>query len=317
MKALKYILLIMIILCVFVFLVTISGRKKEEERQTTETTTSTVTTPEAEDNHSSSVTTAPLVEFPSSDGENSESSAIEAGGEPETPDITTTFAPPVETSPGYTGIICAPETNNSEIDNNWAMFLVNQSHRLEGDFDIATTVVEKGADGREFEVDARMADYYLRMSADAKKAGAPIGVASAYRTIAYQKQNFDNNVKRRMDEGMSYEEAYADTAKNVALPGESEHNTGLAMDILSGEHWAFDEGFENTRAFRWLDKHAHEYGFILRYPKDKTGVTQINYEPWHYRFVGVYHATKIKESGMCLEEYIETLNPVPVTPSEQ
>lgn len=310
MKALKYILLILILLCVFVFLVTIPGRKKEEERQQNETTASAVTTPTAgEDNGGAKPDNAET------------SGVIDAGGEPETPDTTTTAptttAPTVDISPDYTGIICAPETDNAEIDNNWAMFLVNQSHRLEGDFDIDTTVVEKGADGREFEVDSRMADYYLRMSADAKKAGAPIGVASAYRTIAYQQKNFDNNVAWRMEQGMTYEEAYADTAKNVALPGESEHNTGLAMDILSGEHWKFDEGFENTRAFRWLDEHAHEYGFILRYPKDKTGVTQINYEPWHYRFVGVYHATRIKESGLCLEEYIETLNPVPVTPSEQ
>lgn len=198
------------------------------------------------------------------------------------------------------------EKEDSNIDNKWAMFLVNKNNPLPLDYDsrIETTMIFES--WREYYLDSRAAVYFEQMLEAAKEDGIDLLVVSAYRTIEYQKQNFDNSVKERVDKGMSYDDAYADTLAEVALPGESEHNAGLALDIMCAEYTGMDDdGFENTDAFRWLDEHAAEYGFILRYPKGKQEVTGIIYEPWHYRFVGVYYANEIKESGLCLEEYFD------------
>ena len=200
----------------------------------------------------------------------------------------------------------AEPEEDENIDNKWAMFLVNSKNPLPSDYDnmIETEIVFE--DWRDYYLDSRAADYLKRMVADAKEDGIDLLVVSAYRTIQYQQENFDRSVQDRMDKGMSYDDAYADTLREVAMPGESEHNAGLALDIMSHEYTSMDDaGFENTEAFKWLDKHAAEYGFILRYPKDKEDVTKIIYEPWHYRFVGVYYANEIKKSGLCLEEYFE------------
>lgn len=193
------------------------------------------------------------------------------------------------------------------IDNKWAMFLVNKNNPLPMDYDsrIETTMIFES--WREYYLDSRAAKYFDDMLNAAKEDGIDLLVVSAYRTIEYQQQNFDNSVQDRIDNrGMTYDEAYADTLAEVALPGESEHNAGLALDIMSEEYTSMDDdGFENTEAFRWLDENAHKFGFILRYPKGKQEITGIIYEPWHYRFVGLYYANEIKESGLCLEEYYE------------
>ena len=207
--------------------------------------------------------------------------------------MTETTAPPVE-------------EEDENIDNKWAMFLVNKKNPLPADYDsrIETKVVFES--WREYFLDVRAAEYLEKMIADAEKDGIDLYVVSAYRTMEYQQQNFDNSVQDRVDRGMSYDDAYADTLAEVMLPGESEHNAGLALDIMVEEYQSMDDdGFEDTEAFAWLDKHAAEYGFILRYPKGKQDITGIIYEPWHYRFVGVYYANEIKKSGLCLEEYYE------------
>lgn len=198
------------------------------------------------------------------------------------------------------------EEEDENIDNKWAMFLVNKKNPLPADYDsrIETKVVFES--WREYFLDVRAAEYLEKMLKDAEKDGIDLYVVSAYRTMEYQQQNFDNSVQDRVDSGMSYDDAYADTLAEVALPGESEHNAGLALDIMVEEYQSMDDdGFEDTEAFAWLDKHAAEYGFILRYPKGKQEITGIIYEPWHYRFVGVYYANEIKKSGLCLEEYYE------------
>ena len=105
-------------------------------------------------------------------------------------------------------------------------------------------------------------------------------------------------------QGKSYEEAYAITKTIRAVPGCSEHNSGLAADIVSVYYQNLDSGFDQTPEYAWLSENAAEYGFILRYPYDKQDVTKIIYEPWHYRYVGVEQAKKIKASGLCLEEYL-------------
>lgn len=194
-----------------------------------------------------------------------------------------------------------------EIDNAWAMFLVNNQNPLPDNYDKKIKVKKVYSNGdRDFEFDERAADYLIDMFAAAKKEGINLTVNSSYRTIEYQQYNFDRSVQQRVNNGMSYEEAVIDTEKEVAYPGKSEHNAGLSADIFSDEYVSFDDdGFKNTKAYAWLMENAADYGFILRYPEEKEAETGIIYEPWHYRFVGVYYAHKVQESGLCLEEYFE------------
>lgn len=198
-------------------------------------------------------------------------------------------------------------SQQDDIDNAWAMFLVNNNNPLPEDYDKRITVKKVYSNGdRDFEFDERAADYLINMFAAAKKDGINLTVNSSYRTIEYQQFNFDRSVQQRVNNGMSYEEAVLDTEKEVAYPGKSEHNAGLSADIFSDEYVSFDDdGFKNTKAYAWLMENAADYGFILRYPEGKEDETGIIYEPWHYRFVGVYYAHKVKESGLCLEEYFE------------
>lgn len=193
------------------------------------------------------------------------------------------------------------------IDNAWAMFLVNNQNPLPDDYDKRITVKKVYSNGdRDFEFDERAADYLINMFAAAKKDGINLTVNSSYRTIEYQQFNFDRSVRQRINNGMSYDEAVLDTEKEVAYPGKSEHNAGLSADIFSDEYVSFDDdGFKNTKAYAWLMENAADYGFILRYPEGKEAETGIIYEPWHYRFVGVYYAHKVQESGLCLEEYFK------------
>ena len=139
------------------------------------------------------------------------------------------------------------------------------------------------------------------------KAAADDGVTlisvSAYRSYNYQNTLYKNRVERcKREEGLDDEAAKKKAATIVAVPGTSEHHLGLAVDINSVE-----TSFENTAAFRWLQKHAADYGFIMRYAEDKQAITKIIYEPWHYRYVGVEHAKAMGELGMCMEEYIDYL----------
>lgn len=212
---------------------------------------------------------------------------------------------PEETTASTVYIEPEPEVK-VDIDNEWALFLVNNQNPLPDNYDsiIDTTLVYTS--WREYYMDSRMADYMIRMIDDAAADGINLEIVSAYRTIEYQQQNFDNSYQQRLDSGMTEEEAYADTAREVALPGKSEHNAGLSADIMSNEYTSMDDdGFKNTEAFAWLSEHAADYGFILRYPEGKYDYTNIIFEPWHYRFVGVYYAHEIKESGLCMEEYFE------------
>ena len=125
-----------------------------------------------------------------------------------------------------------------------------------------------------------------------------VTVTSAYRSYDYQNQLFQNEIALLGSEEKA--------AKNVNPPGSSEHQTGLAVDMHNMS--AASREFGKTIEAKWLADNAHKFGFILRYPADKVDVTGISYEPWHFRFVGRYHATKMYELGMCLEEYIEYIN---------
>ncbi len=137
-------------------------------------------------------------------------------------------------------------------------------------------------------------------------------LVSGYRSYDYQQKIFDRKVNNLIKEGLMYKEAMEKAKKVVAMPGTSEHQTGLAIDLtncdLGKEEDPLIEGFAATAHGIWLEENAHNHGFVLRYPKDKVSITQIIYEPWHYRYVGYYHAEKIKELNICLEEYTLYLN---------
>lgn len=182
----------------------------------------------------------------------------------------------------------------------WYLALVNKDHPMEEDYDLELTELEEG-----YSVDSRIADAAKEMLADAKAAGMKIVICSAYRSVTRQEQIFNDSVKDRLNQGMNYWDAFEDTRLSVAEPGTSEHAMGLALDLVSNQYTELDERQETTKEAQWLTANCHKYGFILRYPPSKTDITRINYEPWHYRYVGVEDATKIMELGITLEEYLE------------
>ncbi|MGN0538905.1 MAG: M15 family metallopeptidase [Candidatus Fimenecus sp.] len=141
----------------------------------------------------------------------------------------------------------------------------------------------------------------------ASDAGVPLQLVSAYRSPDLQDRLFTRSVNSYISQGYSKQEAIKKANYARTFSGTSEHNTGLGFDILQQGNFTLSESFENTAQFKWLSEHAEEYGFILRYRKDKTTQTGIMYEPWHFRYVGVEHAKKINELDMCLEEYIAYL----------
>ncbi len=142
---------------------------------------------------------------------------------------------------------------------------------------------------------------------DAANAGVPLQLVSAYRSIHLQDKLFTRSVNSYISQGYSEADAINKANYSRTFSGTSEHNTGLGFDILEKGNFSLSSSFENTSQFKWLMENAENYGFILRYDKDKVSATGIMYEPWHFRYVGIEHAKKINELGMCLEEYIDYL----------
>ena len=139
-----------------------------------------------------------------------------------------------------------------------------------------------------------------------REAGLDLVVTSGWRSGAYQEQLFEDKVGRVMAEtGLGRAEAEELAAAEVARPGTSEHQLGLAVDIISNAHPELDESWAQTEEAEWLKENCADYGFILRYPPDKSGITGIVWEPWHFRYVGEEAAQYIMENGLCLEEYLE------------
>ena len=153
--------------------------------------------------------------------------------------------------------------------------------------------------GDGYRLETTAADAWHDMQAAAWGDGISLWVISAYRTYERQVELYEQKVAEYESYGYNTEEAKEQAAQWVAVPGTSEHSIGRAIDVCS-----LEESFENSEKFAWLQKHCAEFGFILRFPKDKVDVTGISYEPWHYRYVGVNHAKIIMEEGICLEEYL-------------
>ncbi|MDO4743078.1 MAG: M15 family metallopeptidase [bacterium] len=193
------------------------------------------------------------------------------------------------------------KTNLADDLDKWNLVLVNPKNELSDGYVPPLTNL-KYASRNDAQFDSRAIAALNAMCKDAAKSGVNIYSISAYRSIATQTRLYNNEVAKQKGYGLSDEKARQVAATIVAYPGTSEHNLGLAVDFNSVE-----ETFENTAQFRWLRKNAENYGFVMRYAKEKQNITGIIYEPWHYRYVGIDHAKKMNELNMCLEEYIEYL----------
>ena len=186
------------------------------------------------------------------------------------------------------------------------MVLVNHTQSLPEGYTVTTKECGSStAVNRTLQTEA--ADAFLAMQAAAAKDGVTLWMQSGYRSADYQAGLYERKVQQFLDQGLSRADAEAQAATIVNPPGHSEHSTGLAADLSCPEHTGLDEGFENTEAFRWLCAHAVQYGFILRYPKAAEAVTEITYEPWHWRYVGPENAALIHASGLCLEDAVAVL----------
>lgn len=193
------------------------------------------------------------------------------------------------------------ESSTEKIDRTqWNLMLVNPDTPLPENYEINVKQLDNGQ-----AVDERCYDDLQNMLKDCRSAGLSPVVCSSYRTQEKQQMLFDNQVEKWKNQGYSEDEAKKQAGKLVAVPGTSEHQLGLALDIVDISYQLLEEEQENTPTQKWLLENSWKYGFILRYPKDKTDITKISYEPWHYRYVGKKAAKEIFDAKICLEEYLE------------
>lgn len=188
------------------------------------------------------------------------------------------------------------QSNGDEAE--WHLILVNKWNCIPANYEVELTELSNGQS-----VDKRIYPALQEMFDAARDDGVYPVVVSGYRTAEKQQSLMDNKIAEYRALGYFAEDAIASAEAWVAIPGTSEHQLGIAVDInADGVNSA---GYE---VYDWLEENAHKYGFILRYPADKTEITEVIYEPWHYRYVGVEAATEIRNQGVCLEEYLNTAN---------
>ena len=189
------------------------------------------------------------------------------------------------------------------------MILVNHTNKMPENYTFETAECgSKTAVNKTLQTVACNA--FLELQKAAAAENVTVWMQSGYRSVSYQTNLYEKKTNYYKQQGYDDAKAKEMAAAIVNPPGYSEHNCGLAADLNSPEHTGLDEGFENTAAFRWLCQHAGEYGFILRYPKGAEEKTEITYEPWHWRYVGVENAAKINASGLCFEDYIAALQQI-------
>ena len=191
---------------------------------------------------------------------------------------------------------------------DWNLVLVNRENQLAEEIPMEFYLTESG-----YQIDSRIQDPYSQLMEAGKAAGMDLTMVSGYRSIEQQQANYDVNYQNFLASGLSEEEARTKTEEYIALPHASEHTTGLAVDITSTA-LANQEGnsgllpdLENYPEGLWLKENAPKFGFILRYPKAKEAITGINFEPWHFRYVGIENAMYMTEKNLTLEEYIAIL----------
>lgn len=186
---------------------------------------------------------------------------------------------------------------NTEVaDGPWALVLVNKSNPIPSDYEVELTTLFNGV-----QVDSRIYPELQKMFDDMRNEGIYPVVGEGYRTSEMQKQMMQEKIDAYMAEGYSKTVAKHQAKKYVAKAGTSEHELGIALDINAST----DSSTTNDEVYQWLYDNAYKYGFILRYPEGKEEITSIDYEPWHYRYVGKQAAQEMYESGMTLEEYLQ------------
>lgn len=186
-------------------------------------------------------------------------------------------------------------------EQSWNLMLVNPWNSLSDDFSVELETIEDG-----HSVDSRIASDLRDMLEAARDEGLNPVICSSYRTQEKQERLFSAKVDKYIAQGYPEKTAREKAARWVAVPGTSEHQTGLALDIVARNHTRLDKSQQDTDEQKWLMENSYKYGFILRYPVDKTELTGISFEPWHYRYVGKEAAKEIYDSGVCLEEYLES-----------
>ena len=189
------------------------------------------------------------------------------------------------------------DANNVKDKKEWKLLLVNREHYIPEDYTIEFTELSNGE-----KVDSRIYPDLQEMFDTARAEGLQLFVADGYRTQEEQQQLLDEKIEAYKNEGYAEEAAEAEAKQWVALPGTSEHQLGLAVDINA-------DTSQSTRdeVYEWLAQNGYKFGFINRYPANKTEITGTIYEPWHYRYVGKKAAKEIYSQGICLEEYIEQM----------
>lgn len=184
--------------------------------------------------------------------------------------------------------------------SDWRLVLVNKQHPIPTDYDF-----NLGRTIDKILCDERIIDDLLLMMQAAKSDGVNLAIRSPYRTFDRQENNFNKKIKVYMGQGMSYMDAYKATSQVITVPGCSEHEIGLALDITSDTFQPLIQEFGDTEGGKWLAEHSYEYGFTLRYPERKEHITGIEYEPWHFRYVGREAAKIMHDESICLEEFWE------------
>lgn len=195
------------------------------------------------------------------------------------------------------------ECQNLYAGNESLLTLVNKGHELSPSY---RPMLRNICKGRLQAADVLYDDLCAMLEAGGD-AGYEYWIASAHRDRSYQQGLVEEDVEKYMSKGYSYEAALQKTYEYTMPAGQSEHETGLALDILCSTNTIMDESQKSEPGNRWLVEHCHEYGFILRYPEDKEEITGIRYEPWHFRYVGREAAAYLTQRGWTLEEFYEAL----------
>lgn len=182
--------------------------------------------------------------------------------------------------------------------DDWRLILINKQHPIPDEYGFELGIIKDN-----MKCDKRILPDLFAMLQAAKDDGIILNISSPYRTDDRQMSNFNRRIEKYMNQGYSYMEAYKTASRTITIPGASEHEVGLALDITSNAYSRLDEAFGGTEAGKWLKEHSCEYGFILRYPEGKEYITSIEYEPWHFRYVGKDAAVIMTQENICLEEF--------------
>ena len=187
-------------------------------------------------------------------------------------------------------------------EDMWCLILTNAEYPVPEDYEVELEAIP----GTEQWVDKRIYEPLMAMIGDMKAQGLSPVVCSGYRTLDKQEKLFNRKVLSYVKAGHTKEESYNLARQTISIPGSGEHCLGLAVDFYTRKYHKLERAFEDTPESKWLMEHAQEYGFIMRYGGNKTDITGIQYEPWHYRYVGVEAAKYMKDNELSLEEfYIE------------